>query len=172
MFFFKGATETKIDEKNRFVLPQQMRYGFVEHGELTFTIGLGLGGCLTVYKSSDVDGIARRFQKRQHDARYRKFFTLFFSTLHPSSCDKLGRVVIPSVLKKAAQIKSEIVVAGVLNKVEIWPKETYSLDLEGFLKGQDVGLSKMMEEAFLILDEGEEDRVDLTPEQQAEYQNI
>ena len=172
MFFFKGSTETKIDEKNRFVLPQQMRYGFVEQGELAFTIGLGLGGCLTVYKRSDVEGIARRFQKRQHDARYQKFFTLFFSTLHPSTCDKLGRVVIPSVLKKAAQIKSEIVVAGVLNKVEIWPKETYALDLEGFLKGQDVGLSKMMEEAFLLLDEGEEERADLTPEQQAEYQKI
>ncbi len=172
MFFFKGSTETKIDAKNRFVMPQQMRYGFVEQGELSFTIGLGLGGCLTVYKRSDVDTIARRFQKRQHDARYQKFFTLFFSTLHPSTCDKLGRVVIPSVLKKAAQIKSEIVVAGVLNKVEIWPKEAYALDLEGFLKGQDVDSSKMMEEAFLLLDEGEKDRADLTPEQQAEYQNI
>ncbi len=173
MFFFKGSTQTKVDEKNRFVLPQQMRYGLVENGELAFTMGLGLGGCLTIYKSSDVDKIVRRFQKKQHDVHYQKFFTLFFSTLHPSTCDKLGRVVIPPILKKAAKIESEIVVAGVLNKVEIWPKQKYVLDLEGFLTDQssDSELHKMMEGAFALLNE-EEDRAILTPEQQTEYQNI
>lgn len=171
MFFFKGSSETKIDEKNRFVLPQQMRYGLVENGELEFTIALGLGGCLTIYRRSDIDKIVRRFQKKQHDARYQKFFTLFFSTLHHSTCDKLGRVVIPSVLRKAAKIQSEIVVAGVLNKIEIWPKEKYRLELEDFLEGNDNSLSKMMEEAFALLD-GEETQVALTPEQQMEYQEI
>jgi len=171
MFFFKGSSETKIDEKNRFVLPQQMRYGLVENGELEFTIALGLGGCLTIYRRSDIDKIVRRFQKKQHDARYQKFFTLFFSTLHHSTCDKLGRVVIPSVLRKAAKIQLEIVVAGVLNKIEIWPKEKYALELEDFLEGNDESLAKMMEEAFALLD-GEEDQVELTPEQQAEYQEI
>lgn len=171
MFFFKGSTETKVDEKNRFVLPQQMRYGLVENGELEFTIALGLGGCVTIYRRSDIEKIVRGFQKKQHDARYQKFFTLFFSTLHHSTCDKLGRVVIPPVLRKAAKIQSEIVVAGVLNKIEIWPKEKYALELEEFLEGNDDSLSKMMEEAFALLD-GEEDQVRLTPEQQVEYQEI
>lgn len=171
MFFFKGSTETKVDEKNRFVLPQQMRYGLVENGELEFTIALGLGGCLTIYKRTDIEKIVRRFQKKQHDARYQKFFTLFFSTLHHSTCDKLGRVVIPPVLRKAAKIQSEIVVAGVLNKIEIWPKEKYAVELEEFLEGSDDSLSKMMEEAFALLDE-DENQAQLTPEQQAEYQEI
>ena len=51
-FFFNGSTHSKLDDKNRFVLPQQMRFGLVENGELEFTIALGLGGSLAIYKRS------------------------------------------------------------------------------------------------------------------------
>ena len=53
-FFFSGSFDSKLDDKNRFVLPQAMRYGLVENGKLEFTVGLGLGGCLAIYKHSDV----------------------------------------------------------------------------------------------------------------------
>lgn len=170
-FFFNGSTHSKLDDKNRFVLPQQMRYGLVENGELEFTIALGLGGSLAIYKRSDIEKIVKKFQSKQHVAKYQKFFTLFFSTLHHATCDKLGRVVLPPVLKKAANIKSEIVIAGVLNKIEIWPKEKYEYDLESFLDGKDENLAQMTEEAFALLDEGDEGEI-LTPEQQEEYEQI
>jgi MraZ protein len=170
-FFFNGSTHSKLDDKNRFVLPQQMRYGLVENGELEFTIALGLGGSLAIYKRSDIEKIVKKFQSKQHVAKYQKFFTLFFSTLHHATCDKLGRVVLPPVLKKAANIKSEIVIAGVLNKIEIWPKEKYEYDLESFLGGEDGNLAQMTEEAFALLDERDEEEV-LTPKQQEEYEQI
>ncbi|MCB1109452.1 MAG: division/cell wall cluster transcriptional repressor MraZ [Chlamydiia bacterium] len=156
-FFFNGSTHSKLDEKNRFVLPQQMRYGLVENGELEFTIALGLGGALAIYRRSDIEKIVKKFQAKQHVAKYQKFFTLFFSTLHHATCDKLGRVVLPPVLKKAAGIKSEIVIAGVLNKIEIWPKEKYTYDLESFLGGEDNSLAQMTEEAFALLEDQESD---------------
>ena len=154
-FFFSGSTHTKLDEKNRFVLPQQLRYGLVENGELSFTIALGLGGSLAIYRRSDIEKIARRFQSKQHIAKYQKFFTLFFSTLHHASCDKLGRVLLPPVLKQTAQIKNEIVIAGVLNKIEIWPKEKYLIDLESFMDGSEENLALLSEEAFALLEERE-----------------
>ena len=86
-------------------------------------------------------------------AKYRKFFTLFFSTLHHTTCDKLGRVLLPPILKKTTGIKQEIVIAGVLNKIEIWPKEKYEADLQLFLNGEDDSLATMTEEAFALLDE-------------------
>lgn len=155
-FFFNGSTQSKLDDKNRFVLPQQMRYGLIENGELEFTIGLGLGGCLAIYKRSDIEKIVKQFQSKQHVAKYQKFFTLFFSTLHHATCDKLGRVVLPPILKKGAGIKSEIVIAGVLNKIEIWPKEKYEFDLDTFLSGEDSSLAELTEEAFGLLDESSE----------------
>lgn len=161
-FFFSGSTAAKLDEKGRFVLPQSMRYGLVEEGQLDFSLALGLGGCLAIYRKSDIDKIVARFQAKQHLGKYQKFFTLFFSTLHQTNCDKIGRVLIPSTLKKAVAIKGEIMIAGVLNKIEIWPKERYDMQLEAAMNGQDpeMNLAKMTEEAFALLEEtcvGEDD---------------
>jgi MraZ protein len=153
-FFFSGSHSAKLDAKNRFVLPQQMRFGLVENGSLEFTIALSLGGCLAIYKRSDIEKIVEKFQAKQHLAKYQKFFTLFFSTLHPTTCDSLGRVLMPPVLKKAVSIQSEIVIAGVLNKIEIWPKEVYDAGFKAAMEGKDVDLTKMTEEAFALLDEG------------------
>lgn len=158
MFFFSGSTDSKLDDKGRFVLPQSMRLGLVEDGQLEFSIGLGLGGCLAIYKKSDIQKIVEKFQSKQHIAKYQKFFTLFFSTLHQTSCDKIGRVMIPAILKKAVGIKAEVVVAGVLNKIEIWPKEQYTAQLSLMLEGKDpeMNLYKMTEEAFALLSDTQE----------------
>ncbi len=154
-FFFSGSVHAKLDDKNRFVLPQNMRYGLIENGELEFTIGLGLGGCLAIYRRSDIDKIVEKFQAKQHIGKFQKFFTLFFSTLHQTTCDKIGRVIIPNVLKKAVNIQGEIVVAGVLNKIELWPKEQYEGQLNVLLSGKDpeFNLAKLTEEAFELLEE-------------------
>lgn len=157
-FFFSGSQETKLDSKNRFVLPQEMRFGLVENGVLEFTMGLGLGGCLAIYRRSDIEKIVTKFQAKQHVAKYQKFFTLFFSTLHQLTCDKIGRVLMPPMLKKAVGIKSEIVIAGVLGKIEVWPKEKYMADLSDLMggKGADSDLAKLTEEAFALLEEEDE----------------
>jgi len=159
-FFFSGSATAKLDDKNRFVIPQAMRYGLVEEGKLEFTIALGLGGCLAIYKKSDIDEIVKKFQAKQHVAKFQKFFTLFFSTLHHTTCDSIGRVTIPAILKKAAKIDKEIVVAGVLDKIELWPQDKYEEDLAKFFEESDAEespLNDMMEDAFALLAEGDEE---------------
>jgi MraZ protein len=154
-FFFSGSVSAKLDGKNRFVLPQQMRYGLIEKGELRFSIALGLGGCLAIYRQSDIEKIAQKFKEKQHVAKYQKFFTLFFSTLHTTTCDKIGRLVLPPLLKKAVDIKSDLIIAGVLNKIEIWPQERYDAQLQAMMSGEDpdYDLAKLSEEAFALLEE-------------------
>lgn len=156
-FFFSGSTSAKLDEKGRFVLPQQMRFGLIEEGVLEFSLALGLGGCLAIYRQSDIQKIVAKFQSKQHLGKYQKFFTLFFSTLHQTTCDKVGRVIIPPTLKKAVDIKTDIMIAGVLNKIEIWPKERYESQLEAVLNGRDaeMNLAKLTEEAFALMEEGQ-----------------
>ncbi|MBM3198701.1 MAG: division/cell wall cluster transcriptional repressor MraZ [Chlamydiae bacterium] len=156
-FFFSGYVEAKLDDKNRFVLPQPMRLGLVDEGELDFSITLGLGGCLAIYRQKDVQKIVERFQSKQHLGKFQKFFTLFFSTLHQTTCDRIGRVLLPSVLKSAVGIEEEIVIAGVLNKIEIWPKALYEAQLQGALRGEEGGLRAMCEEAFALLGEETEE---------------
>lgn len=156
-FFFSGSSVAKLDEKGRFVLPQEMRYGLVEEGKCEFVIGLGLGGCLAIYRKSAIDKIVEKFKQNQHIAKFQKFFTLFFSTLHQTECDKVGRVSLPATLKSALGIKKEIVVAGVMDKIELWPKEVYDQNLRNLLDGKspDMNLAKMTEEAFALLHDGD-----------------
>ncbi len=157
-FFFSGSNHIKLDSKNRFVLPQSMRFGLVEEGALEFSLALGLGGCLAIYRRSDIEKIVAKFQAKAHLGQYQKFFTLFFSTLHNTTCDKVGRVIIPPSLKKAVGIQNEIVVAGVLNKIEIWPKERYEIEFERVMQGKDAtsDLVGLTEEAFALLGVEEE----------------
>ncbi len=161
-YFFSGSHTAKLDEKGRFVLPQEMRFGLVEDGKCEFTIGLGLGGCLSVYKKSAIQKIVEKFQKHQHVAKFQKFFTVFFSTLFQTECDKVGRVALPASLKAAVGIGKEIVIAGVMDKIELWPKEVYEANLRSLLDGTspDFNLGKMTEEAFALLNEEEETTVE------------
>lgn len=156
-FFFSGSTVAKLDEKGRFVLPQEMRYGLVEEGKCEFVIGLGLGGCLAIYRKSVIEKIVAKFKQNQHIAKFQKFFTLFFSTLHPTECDKVGRVSLPASLRSAIGIEKEMVVAGVMDKIELWPKDVYDRNLRDLLEGKsaDMNLAKMTEEAFALLHDGE-----------------
>ncbi|MBI5273749.1 MAG: hypothetical protein HY860_01695 [Chlamydiales bacterium] len=151
-FFFSGSVHAKLDEKNRVVLPQSMRYGLIEAGKLEFTVCLGLGGCLSIYKQSEIMKIVKTFQSKQHVIKFQKFFTMFFSTLHTTTCDTIGRLLIPPTLKKAVGITEDIVIAGVLNKIEIWPKAKYEFDLQNFLSGDEQNeMTKLAQEAFSLV---------------------
>lgn len=156
MFFFHGSSETKLDTKCRIVLPQQMRYGLIEEGECSFSLAMERSHCITIYRKSEMAKVVKGFHKRQYDARFHPFFTLFFSTLSSSSCDKLGRFVLPSPLRRAAGIESEVVIAGVMNKVEIWSKEHYQKELDSFLASGGEGLASIREEVFRLVCEEEE----------------
>jgi MraZ protein len=157
-FFFSGSHSAKVDEKGRFVLPQEMRFGLVEEGKCEFAVGLGLGGCLAIYRKSAIDKIVEKFQKHQHVAKFQKFFTLFFSTLFQTQCDKVGRISLPASLKNAVGIEKDLVIAGVMDKIELWPKKVYEENLRNLLGGEseDFSLAKMTEEAFGLLNEEEE----------------
>ena len=154
-FFFSGSHTSKLDEKGRFVLPQEMRFGLVENGKCEFSIGLGLGGCLTIYKQSHIQKIVAKFQQHQYDVKFQKFFTVFFSTLYQTECDKVGRISIPSSLKKAVGIDKDVTICGVMDKIEIWASEVYDANLLKLLSGEseDFDLAKMTQEAFSLLQE-------------------
>jgi MraZ protein len=55
----------------------------------------------------------------------RKFSRLFFSNAVELTVDQLGRILLPKALKTLAAIQADVVLIGVLNRVEIWAKEKW-----------------------------------------------
>lgn len=146
--FFSGSFNAKLDEKSRFVLPQSFRYQLVENGMLQFAIGLSMGGCLAIYKQSEITQIVQNFQEKKHIAKFQQFFTLFFSTLVQTTCDKVGRVTLPQVLVQTVGIEEkELIISGAMDKIEIWPKTKYE-QLFSIMAMEIETFDSLMEEAF------------------------
>ena len=76
------------------------------------------------------------------DARsFTRFFTSGAITLE---FDKQGRVVIPSYLTDYANIKKDVVLVGVLNRIEIWSVDKW----EEFMQNNVESLSEISENLF------------------------
>ena len=143
--FFSGSYRVRLDDKNRIVLPQQYRYQLVENGELRFTIAPGGKGFLAIYKEAEIAEMVELFRKKKHIARFQSFFTLFFSTMVHTTCDKLGRVTLPAALQKSVGIQKDIMIAGAMDKIQLWPLEVY--EQECLAQSQDIGA--LMEEILM-----------------------
>ena len=62
----------------------------------------------------------------QNDAR--RLQRHFFSGAAPLQPDRLGRVLIPQFLREYAQLSSDVVVVGVMNRIEIWDRQAWTAE--------------------------------------------
>lgn len=123
---FLGQYEHGIDDKNRLFLPARFREkNSGEH----FIMTQGLEGCLFLYPP---DGWAVLGEKLDHlplknKSEERAFKRLLLSAACEVSADGQGRILIPQMLKDFADIRRDTVILGVLQHVEIWAKERWSV---------------------------------------------
>ncbi len=125
---FYGEYEHTIDRKGRIIIPAKFRQAVKDHEDhstLHITRGLD-GGCLFLFPESVWRTIENRLKQMSFTkAESRKFNRLFFAGAADVTCDGLGRVLVPRHLKEYAQIKQNVVVLGVSDRMEIWAKEQW-----------------------------------------------
>ncbi|MDD5194356.1 MAG: division/cell wall cluster transcriptional repressor MraZ [Candidatus Omnitrophica bacterium] len=122
-----GEYQHTLDDKDRFILPAKFRDKIKDVKRQKFYITRGLDGCLFFFASGVWQTLeeklkANSFAKQQS----RSFNRLYFSGAQEVELDSQGRVAIPSYLKEFAQIKKEIVIIGVADRIEIWDKQRWS----------------------------------------------
>ena len=59
------------------------------------------------------------------DADGRAFGRMFFGSSAEGELDSQGRVTIPQRLREAVGIRKDVTVVGVMDRMEIWDRETY-----------------------------------------------
>ena len=95
-----------------------------------FVITKGLDGCLFVYSAKEWQNFEeklRTFPLTNKDAR--ALMRFFLAGAMECEIDKQGRFLVPANLREFAMLEKEVVLIGVLNKIEIWSKakwEQYS----------------------------------------------
>lgn len=119
---FMGEYSHTIDAKGRLIIPSKFR----DKLGSDFVATKGLDGCLFVYPNEEWEKIEEKFRNiplTTKDAR--KFSRFFFSGAAVCEVDKQGRILLPQVLREFADLQKEVVLAGVLSRIEIWSKDRW-----------------------------------------------
>jgi MraZ protein len=131
---FMGEYNHTIDAKGRLIIPSKFRETLGEE----FVVTKGLDGCLFVYPISEwqvFEEKLRTLPMTNKDAR--KFSRFFLAGAAMCELDKQGRILIPAVLREFAALEKDVVLAGVLGRVEIWSKERWT-DISEYDDMEDV----------------------------------
>lgn len=140
-FMFTGEYRHTLDVKNRLIVPSKVRD---EMGN-EIVITRGLDGCLFGYQLDTWHKIMEKLNSlpfTKSDVRnFTRFFTSGAITLE---FDKQGRIVIPSYLLDYADIFKDVVIIGVVNRIEIWSLSKW----ESFMQENVDSLSDISENLF------------------------
>ena len=124
---FYGEYEHKLDKKGRIIIPSKFREASKEHYIDKFIVTRGLDSCLFMFPEEEWRQQESKFKSLSFTKREaRKFNRLFFSGAVELIADKQGRILIPGYLKSYAEIKKDLMLIGVSNRIEIWAKEKWN----------------------------------------------
>ena len=106
-----------IDEKNRVSLPAKFRTQIGKKVVMTH----GLDNCLFLYSIKEWEKISEKLANLSvGQANSRGFSRHMFAGATEVAVDGAGRILVPDFLKKFANIQTQVVFAGVHNRIEIW----------------------------------------------------
>ncbi|MCX5709592.1 MAG: division/cell wall cluster transcriptional repressor MraZ [Candidatus Omnitrophica bacterium] len=123
---FYGEFVHSIDRKGRLILPAKFREVAKNHFIEKFYITRGLDKCLFMlaeeeWRTQESKLKAMPFTKQQS----RTFNRLYFSGAMEVIPDSQGRILLAQNLKDYAEIKKDVIIVGVSNRVEIWAKNKW-----------------------------------------------
>lgn len=125
-----GEYQHTLDPKKRLAIPAKLRKELGEQAILT----RGLNNCLFLYPMEYWQKLTEKLsQLPVGQADTRSFLRLLFAGAVEVGFDQLGRILIPDYLKIYAELKQEIVVVGVYDRLEIWDSskwERYKGEME------------------------------------------
>lgn len=114
---FMGEFLHTIDAKGRLIIPAKFR----EALGYRFIATKGLDNCLFLYPEDEWKNFEEKLKKlpvSQPNAR--QFVRFFFSGAAECEFDKQGRILLPANLREYAGLEKDVMVVGVMNRIEIW----------------------------------------------------
>lgn len=114
---FIGEYKHNVDEKGRLAIPVKFRSELAKGAVVT----RGLDTSLFLYPKEEWDKLAQKLANLPlGQSNSRAITRLMLAGAMDVEMDKQGRVVIPEYLRKYADMKKQVVLAGLYNRLEIW----------------------------------------------------
>lgn len=117
-----GEHQHNLDAKGRVAIPAKFKDKLAAGAIIT----RGLDECLFVFASKEWEILAAKLIALPlAQANSRAFMRLMLAGATDASLDNQGRILIPDYLRKYADLKKQVVIAGLMSRVEIWDMERW-----------------------------------------------
>jgi len=121
--FLTGCFVRTMDDKRRIALPKRLRDILSCGDETTMYLAPGTDQSLAIYtEESFADLFAQLSQNPPTSQDVRAFGRLFFARAERVELDRQSRFRISPELAEIAELKSELVLVGVGDHIEIWDR--------------------------------------------------
>ncbi|TSD05352.1 MAG: MraZ protein [Parcubacteria group bacterium Greene0714_7] len=118
-----GEYQHTLDPKKRLSLPARFRK---ELGK-TVIVTRGLDHCLFVFSVTSWKKLAEKFSQLSIGSSDTRGFNRFvLAGAVEADVDSAGRILIPDYLKDFATLKTDVVLAGVNDRIEVWDKKRWA----------------------------------------------
>jgi MraZ protein len=126
---FKGRYAHTLDSKGRLSIPSKFREVLADHQEDVLIL-TNFDTCLLGFTMEEWRLLEERIRGQSLFSTMlrkdmRAFVRYFFSGATECPLDRQGRVLIPPSLREFADLKKEVVLLGLANRIEIWSKEKW-----------------------------------------------
>ena len=123
MKLFLGEYDHSLDDRGRVTLPRKIRQ---EIGEREIVLAKGFDPCIFGFdKESWEKEAAKHLESPVTDEKARNLRRYLFAGAEKVDIDKLGRILLPALLKEYAKVSHEVVIIGAGDHFEIWDKEKW-----------------------------------------------
>ncbi len=121
---FQGHSICSLDAKSRLILPAKFRKYIKPEADNKLILTRGLDDCLLVYPLDEWEKVKTGFMRfSQFIKDERAFMREILYYVNECELDSQNRILIPQQLMDFAKLKKEVVVLGLLDKMEIWDPE-------------------------------------------------
>jgi MraZ protein len=133
---FTGEYRCFVDEAGVFALPDPVRAVFPsteEEAIRSVVLLKSIEGCLWMYRTHDWEAKLQVLHQQLDDQQSRLLMHYMLAQSMSSCIDTNGRLAIPPPLREYANIKGEVVIIGLYDRLELWSPihwDDYLLRLE------------------------------------------
>ena len=122
---FTGEYINLVDQKHRLSIPAKFRNALGSDNDKTFVLSKGFDECLLLYPLNEWKIVEEQLSSLSSiKNKNRNFIRKITRHANYVKYDSQGRIAIPELLLNYANIAKEVLVIGVVKKIELWDQIT------------------------------------------------
>jgi MraZ protein len=123
---FRGSFEHTVDSKGRVSVPAKFREIIADRYDGHLVLAMDYDRCLTVYPLEEWEKLEDKIRNLPTMKKEVKDFMRFLlASATECELDKQGRVLIPSTHRDHAGITKNVLLVGIIDKIEIWDAKAW-----------------------------------------------